>query len=97
MSGNQPRKWASICAWATFHAGVSENPMYRTFAGYEIVQGAHRLLNRREGVPGMLPVQIDIVGLQPSQRLLAGLDNCFGTATTAIWITRIHVEDKLRC
>ena len=26
-SGVQPRQRASTCAWAVFHAGVSENPM----------------------------------------------------------------------
>ena len=38
---------------------------------HQIVERAHRLLDGRVRVPGVHPVEIDVVGLQAAQRLLA--------------------------
>ena len=62
---------------------------------HEIVERGHRLLDRRVRVPVVQPVEIDVVGLQAAQRLLAGGDDRLAARAAAVRIARIEVAAEL--
>jgi len=62
---------------------------------HEVVERAHRLVDRRELIPAVHPVQIDVIGLQPPQRLLARGCDRLPARAAAVRIALIEVAEEL--
>ena len=43
----------------------------------------------------MQPVQVDVVGLQPAERLLAGRHHGLARAASAVGVARVHIAEEL--
>jgi len=62
---------------------------------HEIVEGRHRLLDGGVHVPAVQPIEIDVVGLQPPQRLLALGDDRLAAGAAPIGIADLEVGAEL--
>ena len=48
-------------------------PIFRAFPGFDdVVQGFERFLNRRVRIESMNLIEVDVIGLQPPQRIVDG-------------------------
>jgi len=84
MSGAQPRKRASIWASTHFPGGrVGETEVTDFALAHQIVQSAHGFLDGGQRVPGVHPVEIDVIGPEAPQGLLAGRDDGFALGSAA--------------
>ena len=63
---------------------------------HQVVERAHRLVDRRELVPGVHPVEVDVVGLQAAQRLLARGDDVLARGAAGVRIAGVKVREELR-
>ena len=52
---------------------------------HDVVEGMHRLVERRVGIRPMHQVRVDVVGLQPPQTLLDGRQNPPAAAVAPVW------------
>ena len=95
-SGVQPRKRAIVCACGHLpRRRVGEADVADLAGAHEVVERAHRLLDRRVLVPGVHPVEVDVVGLQPAQRLLAAGRERLAAGAAAVRIAREEVAREL--
>src|SRR5262249_8201175 len=62
----------------------------------ERVERAHRLVDRGGPVPGVHPVEIDVIGAQPAERLLALCDDGLAVRAAAVRVAQEHVRHELR-
>ncbi len=62
----------------------------------EVVEGGQGLLDRRVDVPVMQPVEVDVIGPQPAQRVLAGGDDRLAPRASAVRIAGIEIAAELR-
>ena len=67
--------------------------MWRTLP--EATRLSKGLLDRSKAVVHMEPVEVDVVGLHATERLLALCMDRLVTSTTAIRITGVYVAEKL--
>src|SRR5258705_1607444 len=97
MKGAQPRKCAVMFASTIFHAGCVGDADVADLAGaHQVLERRHRFLDRRVHVPVVQPIEIDVVGLEAAQRILAGRDNVLAARSTAVGVSRIEVAAELR-
>ena len=75
--------------------GVREPDVAHLPGGHEIIERAHRLVDRREPIPQVHAVQVDIVGRQPPQRFVARRRHRFSTGPAAVGVTRKQIGEKL--
>src|SRR5712692_2041382 len=62
---------------------------------HEILERPHRLLDGRVLVPVVQPIEIDVIGLQPAQRLLALGDDRLAAGAAPIGIADVEVAAEL--
>ena len=62
---------------------------------HQVVERAHGLVDGREPIPGVHPIEIDVVGLQPAERLLARGDDVLSTGPAGVRIARIQIPEEL--
>src|SRR5262249_61859800 len=64
---------------------------------HEVVQSRHHLFDWRDRIPGMQPVEIDVVGLKSFQRAFHRAINILASIAASIWIAWHTIESKLCC
>jgi hypothetical protein len=62
----------------------------------EVVEGAQRLVHRHVGVEAVHVVQVDVVGLQVAEAVLALLDDVAAAHAAAVGVIRVGREEDLR-
>jgi hypothetical protein len=62
----------------------------------ERIESAHRLLDGRRLVPGMHPVQVDVIGAQATKGLFALSDDGLAVRAAAVGVAHEHVRHELR-
>ena len=75
--------------------GVRDAEVAHLAGPNEVVERGHRLLDGGVHVPDVQPVQVDVVGLQAPQRVLAGVDQRLAARAAAVGIARIEVAAEL--
>ena len=75
--------------------GVREADVADLARGDEVVERAHRLLDRRVGVPVVQPVQVEVVGLHPAQGLLELGHDRLASGAAAVGVAGVHVPEEL--
>ncbi|HWM66444.1 MAG TPA: hypothetical protein VNO35_07650 [Steroidobacteraceae bacterium] len=61
---------------------------------HEVLQRRHRFVDRRVDIPVVQPVQVDVVGLQAAQRVLARLDHRLTAGAAPVRIARIEIATE---
>lgn len=62
---------------------------------HQVVQGVHDFLDRREPVPGVQQVQVDVVGAQPPQRRIQRADEVFAAVAARVRVTGVDAVGEL--
>ena len=62
---------------------------------HQIIQRTHDLFGRRQPVPDVHQVEIDIVGAQPLQRSIHRPHDVLAAVAAGIRIARLHVHGEL--
>jgi hypothetical protein len=76
--------------------GIRDPEVEDLARAHHVVERAHDLLDRREEIPRVQPVDVDVVGAQPPQALLEVLHEALAVVTTAIRIVRVEGQGILR-
>src|SRR5580693_5824214 len=68
VKGDHPRSWASVFAWADPPGrGIRNSDVEHLTLANQVIQPSHDFFDRRNLVPDVDPVQVDVVGLQPPE------------------------------
>ena len=71
---------------------VGQADMADLAGAHQIVQRAHHLLGRRQPVPGMQEVEVDIIGAQPLQRSFDRAQDVLAAVAAGVRIAGLRVD-----